>query len=40
VLPAVELPFTAYWEGAAVVYTDKELTQVAGHAFVEQMGFN
>jgi hypothetical protein len=40
VLPAVALPLTAYWEGAAMVYADKELTQVIGHAFVEQMGFN
>lgn len=40
VLPAVGLPLMAYWEGATTVYADKELTQVIGSAFVEQMGFN
>lgn len=40
VLPGTELPFSAYWEGAAAVFVDKELSQEIGHAFVEQMGFN
>lgn len=30
----------AFWEGAAVVYSDPELTHRIGHAFVEQMGFD
>jgi hypothetical protein len=40
VLPWSGLPLAAYWEGAANVYADSELTQPIGHAFVEQMGFN
>jgi hypothetical protein len=40
VLPWLEMPLTAYWEGAANVYADPELTQLIGHAFVEQMGYN
>lgn len=40
VLPAKKIPFSAFWEGAAAVYADQELTQLIGHAFVEQMGFN
>jgi len=40
VLPESELPLSAYWEGAANVFADPELTQLIGHAFVEQMGFN
>ena len=30
----------AFFEGAALVYADKERTQLLGQAFVEQMGFN
>jgi hypothetical protein len=30
----------AFFEGAALVYADKEKTQPLGHVFVEQMGFN
>jgi hypothetical protein len=30
----------AFFEGAALVYADQERTQLLGHAFVEQMGFN
>lgn len=30
----------AFFEGAAIVYADREMTQQVGHAFVEQMGFD
>ncbi len=30
----------AFFEGAALVYADKERTTLIGHVFVEQMGFN
>jgi hypothetical protein len=29
-----------YFEGAALVYADKDKKQFLGHVFVEQMGFN
>jgi hypothetical protein len=35
------VPMTGgYFEGAALVYADKDKTQFLGHVFVEQMGFN
>jgi hypothetical protein len=40
VLPSPQWRLNAYWEGAANVYADADLTQRIGHAFVEQMGFN
>jgi hypothetical protein len=30
----------AFFEGAAILYSDKQRTQRLGHVFVEQMGFN
>lgn len=30
----------AFFEGAAMVYADRERTKLLGHVFVEQMGFN
>jgi len=34
------MQMNAYFEGAALAYADKERTQLVGHVFVEQMGFN
>jgi hypothetical protein len=35
------VPLTGgYFEGAALVYADKDKKQVLGHVFVEQMRFN
>jgi hypothetical protein len=34
------MKLNAYFEGTAMAYTDKEQTNMVGHVFVEQMGFN
>lgn len=34
------MKLNAFFEGAAFAYEDLEKTKLAGHVFVEQMGFN